>query len=244
MNISKNNLSHITIGFRFEKTFRISDISGEICDIILHHQSTPFGNTFFSRLNEMGPHDKTLLNDITQNYLKITNSDIIFKYNFGSYSKVQHDEIKWLKESAIPFILKEILSGKNIKNYMRIGLMFGHSINVENLGGRIMQKLLDDGNENADQFSLSFGLKETAVEGLSRKGVDDFLNKIYIIKQTGPYEFETIFDFQYYFQPMIKELKGWNIESFVDRSMIHLDKYFYPFINKFMITAVGEKNNG
>jgi hypothetical protein len=238
MALSRSDLSYVVIGFRYEKSFRISDISGEICDTILHDKSSPFGIKFFPRLNEIGTQDKTLVNDQTQNYLKITTSDIIFKYNIGSYSDDKTVEIDWFKDSAIPFIKEKLIEDKKIRNIDRIGLMFGNDILLDNLGSLIIQKLTDNEYKEADQFALNFGLKDTAVEGIIKRSVDDYVNRLYLMKQSDSNKYEVIFDYQYYFIPTIPDIKTWNITQFFDRSLIQLDTSFYPFINKFLGVAV------
>lgn len=60
MLLSEESLGQVTVGIRYEKTFRVSDIIGSLFDIVLHDPATPFGTNFFPKFHEFGPHDRML----------------------------------------------------------------------------------------------------------------------------------------------------------------------------------------
>ena len=78
--MDKSNISSLTIGIRYEKTFRITDISGSIFDTILHAKSSPFGTDFFPRYQEINSQDRALINNERGYYFRISTSDVIFQY--------------------------------------------------------------------------------------------------------------------------------------------------------------------
>ena len=66
----------ITFGIRFNRSFRVPEISGEIIDDILYSNKTPFGTKFFPRIQETR-REKVLVNDETTEYLRINTDDLI-----------------------------------------------------------------------------------------------------------------------------------------------------------------------
>jgi len=48
----KNNIIGLTVGIRFNRSFRIPDVSGDIIDNILYSDKSPFGTKFFPKVQE------------------------------------------------------------------------------------------------------------------------------------------------------------------------------------------------
>jgi len=238
MSITKKTLSHVIIGFRFEKAFRVGDIAGGICDTALHHKSTPFGTEFFPRYQDTGTLDRALLNDDRKHFLRITTSDIVFQYTLQSKNGDQEKELDWIRKDAVPFIVDKIIVGKNIKNILRVGMMMGHIIEGVNLGGSIITRLTDNTESKSDQFSLTFGRKDTAIESLIRKDVDDYVNRLFLMQQVSQETYDLTFDYQYYFNPPIHDLVDWKFENFMDKALFQLESVFYPFINSLISATV------
>jgi|GEM_PF-942473 len=238
MPITRETLNHIIVGFRFEKAFRVGDIAGEICDVALHHKSTQFGTDFFPRYQETGTLDRALINDDRRHFLRITTSDVIFQYTFQSKDDGQEKELNWIRKDAIPFIVDKIIIEKNIKNILRVGMMMGHIIEGVNLGGSIISRLTDNIESKGDQFSLTFGRKDTAIESLIRKDVEDYVNRLFLMQQISQETYDLTFDYQYYFNPPIRDLRDWNCENFIDKALFQLESVFYPFVNSLISTTV------
>lgn len=230
MEIVRDNISQFTIGIRFEKSFRVSDITGHIFDVVLHDRSTPFGTEFFPQYQAFGSHDRMLVNSDRGYYLRVTTSDIIFQYSISSTDDLEK-ELRWFRNDATAFIVDKILGDNRITNIMRIGFMTTHIINGENVGGHVLEKLTAADIKTADQFTLRFGNKDTTVDGMIKKGVNDYINKITTIKQISDTQYDVTLDFQYYFLPSLETLKGWDFSAFFDRAMHTLDEKFYAMIN-------------
>ena len=229
--LSRNDISQITCGIRFEKSFRIGDISGQIFDTVLHNSSSPFGTDFFPRFQELNTQDRALVNSERGYYLRITTSDIVFQYTIQENKKSLDSQIEWFKKDAIKFIIDKIIHENGIKNIIRFGFMVTHVINGENLGGNVINQLSGGEIKSADQFTLRFGNKDITGDGLIKKGVDDYVNKITTIRQTGETEYDITLDYQYYFIPQMTNLKDWDEDKFFERAQISLDNRFYSMIN-------------
>ena len=229
--VNREKISQLICGIRFEKSFRIGDIIGQIFDTVLHDRATPFGTDFFPRYQELNTQERSLVNYEKGYYLKVNSSDIIFQYSLHDSTERQNEEIEWFKNDALNFIIDKIVFANRIKNIKRFGFMISHSIDGENLGGNVLNQLTSGEIINADQFTLRFGDKDITAEGFVKSGVDDYVNKITTIKQTGEKEFSIILDYQYYFLPELNDLKDWNLNHFFEKAFYYLDKKFYDMIN-------------
>jgi hypothetical protein len=242
MKVELNNLTNLIIGFRFEKSFRIGDISGSIIDAVLHDKQTPFGTTFFNRYKDISIYDRSLLNEESGNFLRITASDIIFKYNLSSIKEERSKEIKWIKCDAVPFIMDKILIKNKLTDFIRVGCMMTHLIDGDNIGGKIIEKLTGNTNYKADQFSFSFGLKEVSMEALVKKVVNDYTNRYFIMKQVSNIQYEMIFDYQYFFEPYLQTLGSWKFDKFFEAALSQVETIFYPFVNSLIEKTLEEKS--
>ena len=94
----KQKIVGITFGIRFNRSFRVPEISGEMIDDILYSNKTPFGTEFFPKIQETA-REKVLFNNKTNEYLRINTDDIILgveiKDNF-------EEKFNWLKDQGLP----------------------------------------------------------------------------------------------------------------------------------------------
>jgi hypothetical protein len=231
MKLNNNYLKKLVFGIRFEKTFRILDIMGHTIDTILHDKSSPFSTVFFPSLEELGSQDRILINREKGHFLRLTPSDIIFNYSLQSNDNKIEKEINWFQNDALEFIIDKLIKNNKVKDIMRIGIMFMHEIEAENIGGKVISKLINKEKFNADQFTLSYGNKDKTIEGLVKKGVDDYINKITIIKQISDNNYDFTLDYQYHFSPYLDYLTEWNNITFFDRAYTYLNDQFYSMVN-------------
>lgn len=239
--INRKNISKLTCGIRYEKSFRISDISGSLFDTVLHDKSTPFGIDFFPRYQELNTQDRMLVNEDRGYYLRISISDIIFQYTIHQGDRKLEEEINWFENDAMKFIIDKIIHENRIINIMRFGFMITHIIDGENLGGNVLNQLTSGEINNADQFTFRFGKKDTTGDGLVKRGVNDYVNRITTIKQLSESNYDITLDYQYYFLPAVSNLENWNVNNFFDKAFVNLDSKFYTMINPLVSTLVGIK---
>lgn len=236
--ISREKIIQLICGIRFEKSFRIGDIIGQIFDTVLHDKTTPFGTDFFPQYQELSTQERSLVNYEKGYNLRINSSDIIFQYSLHSSIKTQSEEINWFTNDAINFIIDKIIYANRIKDIKRFGFMISHTINGENLGGNVLNQLTSGETSNVDQFTLRFGNKDITAEGLIKSGVNDYVNRITTIKQIGETEFSIILDYQYHFLPELNNIKDWNTNNFFDKALNNLDKKFYKMLNPLVTKMV------
>jgi len=166
---------------------------------------------------------------------------VIFQYTIFHEKASLENEMGWFKNDAIQFIINEIISKNKIQNIIRVGFMITHTIEGENLGGTVLNQLSDGSIKTADQFTLRFGNKDTTADGLIKKGVGDYVNRITTIKQTEENKYQATYDYQYYFLPQFLDLKDWNVNAFFDKSISNLNIKFYSLINPLLTKMVEVK---
>lgn len=229
MSISRQDLRVLVVGIKYEKSFKLIDKMGEMFEIILHDAASPFGTAFFPGYDDLGFEEKILLGK-NGTYMKISSQEIVFRYVLNSKADIKK-ELDWFSKDAISFIVEQLINNYKIRDIMRIGLMFTHFMNSKNASANMISKLTENKVQNADQFSLSFGKKDTAIEGWTKKQVDDYVNKITLFKQIDNQLYDITLDYQYYFLPAIEKFNDWPINGLWRRSLEYLDKDFYGMVN-------------
>lgn len=240
MQIDRNDISILTIGLRFERSFRITDIMGNIFDCILRDSGSPFSPDFFPNFQEISSHDKVLINGETGSFFRLTTTDILFRHTISKDKSNLEKELKWFQKDAIGFIIDKIINTYNIKNFVRIGFLVTHLVEEDNIGGIVLSKISDEINK-ADQFTLTYGRKDPTVDGLVKKGVNDYVNRITLLKQLGEKEYDISLDYQYYFLPQLEKISGWPINDFFVKAYQNLDEKFYTMVNQLINETVGIK---
>jgi hypothetical protein len=230
--ITVENLRKIIIGFRYEKCFKITDSIGTLQDDILRDPASPFRDSFFPKYSSYGDEGRILINPETEASLIIHPSDTIFQYSIEE-GKIE-EELKWFKEDAVSYIVDRILGENHIRSITRVGIMYVHKVNSSRLAENIIKKISDGSVEAGDQFILTYGKKDSTVDATLKKGVNDFLNKITIVKQLSKDEYEMTLDYQYYFLPYHDGIDNskWDWKRFIDISKTYLTVKYYPAINR------------
>lgn len=229
MGIAIQDLRVLVIGLKYEKSFRLIDRMGEMFELILHDSSSPFGTSFFPGYDDHGFEEKILLGR-NGTFMKICSEEIVLRYVMNSKADIKK-EMDWFINDAIAFISEQLINNYKIRDIMRIGLMFTHFMSSNNASASMISKLTDNKIQNADQFSLSFGKKDTAIAGWTKKQVDDHINMITLLKQIDGNHYDITLDYQYYFKPVLEKLGDWPINGLWKRSVDYLNKDFYGMIN-------------
>lgn len=228
--MSQKKPLYLAIGFRYDKSFAITDYSGSIVDTLLYQENSPFSKEDFPLVEDHGLGDRQLVNPKTNAFLRINASDIILRW------PIKNDfdsEFKWFSEEACAFIIEEVIKPYEIKNFNRIGTMFGYEHSNVDFGSFLLNRLTEGKAKHADHFNISFGVKDTTLDGALKKNLADFVNKIIIVKPSKPGTFEVTFDFQYHFKPTLPEITdaSWLLEKYFARALKELTNYFDAFVN-------------
>lgn len=225
----KNNVIGLTLGIRFNRSFRIPDISGDIIDNILYGEKTPFGTSFFPRVQENSNREKTLFNPKTSEYLRINTDDFILGIGVDNdFEK----KFNWLKDEVLKYFQEELFRTYEIKNIRRIGIIFAHKIGKSKKLAEAVATFTENEVSDADNISVSFAKKAPATESLFRKGVNDYKNRIYNFQELKEAVYADL-DYQYYYEPAIEDLRECFTDKVLDDAKTFLESNFYKWLSKY-----------
>jgi hypothetical protein len=194
----------ITIGIRYQRSFRIPAISGEMIDNILHNNSSPFNSNIFDGVQEVSTGEKVLFKESTKEYLRINTDDLILGI------KVQEnfeDKFKWLKNNVVPYFGNQLFPKFKIKNISRLGIVFYHGLKEYNSFDDIVSKLTNKSIvNNVEDINISFSRKTASKEALIRKKVQDYTNTLFKIVEIRQNLLAEL-DYQYYFTPILEDFR-------------------------------------
>lgn len=225
----QDNIIGITIGIKFNRSFRMSDISGDIIDNILYSDKTPFGTDFFPKVQTSNS-ERTLFNPETSEYLRVNTDDIILGVVVDNNFK---KTMKWLNQDVVSNYFGEILFRKYaIKNIRRIGIVFSHKISKNKKLVDAVSLITENSLADVNDINISFSKKIGSIEALYRKDVNDYKNTIYNFQDIKE-AINCSLDYQYYFDPVIEDLRDCFIDKIFDDSRNFLEKNYYQWLLKY-----------
>lgn len=221
--IMLEKVDKIIIGIRLSKSFRIVDITGELSDEILYSKDSPFKDIYES-LGNANTFERVLKDENEENSFKISPTDMIVtiavKDNF-------EDVFKRIDNEILPFIEKSIFKKFNIKNVMRLGIVYSHTVNEYHKIDAITKLVTNNGITEPNNFRLSFSKKKSSGSTMLEK--NNYTNTIYTIEQNED-KFTISLDYQDYFQPIVEDIRDCNSKSFLKDSHTYLTKKFYTWV--------------
>lgn len=229
MEDQKNNIIGITIGIRFSRSFRIPDISGDIIDNILYSDKSPFGTSYFPKIQENSNREKTLFNPKTSEYLRINTDDLILGIEIeNDFDK----KFQWLRDDVLSYLKNELFKIYEIKNIRRLGVVFSHKIDKNKKLSEVITTFTNNEVIDADNISFSFSKKDPSNEALIRKGVSDYKNRIYNFQEIEE-SVNVNLDYQYYYEPAVEDLRECFSEKILNDAKSFLEDNFYKWLKKY-----------
>ena len=225
----KKTVVGVTIGIRFMRTFRLPDMSGEIIDNILNDDNSPFDKKFFPRVNETVAKVKTLFNENGEN-LKISTDDFILSLKVDENFD---EKITFLKDKVLNYF-NSIFDLFTIENIQRIGVMFYCNLpNPKKLNDTV-KTITNHSVSDMQTFDLTFSQKKQTMDGILKKGVDDYINIIYTITKDKSNDLLGYnFDFQRFFSPDIMKLKDAKLDNHLDSAVKALEETYQSWIKDY-----------
>lgn len=227
-----NNISRLTLGIKFDKSFRVLDIAGKIVDTIVYGQESPFDSDRFPLILEGQMKGKVLRNDVTDEHLSITDDNIILSICVDKdYSK----KMVWLKEEVVPFLEKSIFKNHRIENINRIGFIFHHKLeNLNKLKTKIKELGDSDENFEPENINLIFSKKMRAPEVVYNKDITDYRNAIFTLRETKDSSLIAEMDFQHFFIPPTAELGDCEVGKILTDAENYLKSVFYSKLESYV----------
>lgn len=217
----------ITVGIRFSKSFRITDISGNIIDDLLYGPSTPFGTKIFTQVQENTRREKILYNEESNEYLRVNTDDIILGIKVEDFDK----SYKWINDKVISYFKNSLFSKHKINNILRIGVIFHHKLDNNGRFKEIISQITTNKVKDLRNIDLSFSKKLPALVGL-KKGVNDYKNTIYQFMETKKYLFANL-DYQHYYEPAVEDLRDCEPEEKLISARDYLVDDFYKWLSSY-----------
>jgi hypothetical protein len=217
----------ITIGIRYQRSFRIPDIAGEMVDDVLQNKKSPFGIELFDGIQETSTREKVLFKRSTNEYLRLNTDDLILGIRVtGNFDK----KYDWLKKRVIPYFESELFYKFNIKNIQRLGIILHHELKeYKPLNDAISTLTTKKMVRDIEDINISFSRKIDAVEALIRKGVEDYRNTIYNLTEINNI-LNADLDYQYYFKPALEDLRDGKPEQILKDAKDYLTDNFYKWL--------------
>ncbi|MCK4386880.1 MAG: hypothetical protein KAV41_02240 [Candidatus Pacebacteria bacterium] len=225
----QKNIVGITIGIKFARSFRVPDISGDIIDNILYSKETPFGAKFFPKVQENSNREKTIFNPETSDYLRINTDDLILGINIDDDFQKRFD---WLKNDVLNYLRNVLFHKYQIKNVRRIGIIFSHKISKNKKLNEAISLLTNNKLTGVNNIDISFSKKNPVRESLYRKGVNDYKNTIYNFNEMKETLLTTL-DYQYYFEPIIEDLRECFVEKILNDAKNFLENDYYLWLSQY-----------
>jgi hypothetical protein len=225
----KNNIIMLTIGIRFNRSYRISDISGEIVDFILNNKKTPLWKDLKNKeVGETYGGEKIIIDRITKEFLRINTDDIIFSIKINNNFP---EKFNWLTNTAMP-IFEEIFTQFKITNIKRLGIIFSHKVSNKKPLNEIISSLTDTKIKDSTGITISFQKKGKTNKGVMQDGICDYTNAIYNIQESSDHV-QVDLDYQYYFEPEEEYFEDCKISSFLTGAKKFLENDFYSWLKKY-----------
>lgn len=227
----KEHITELTLGIRFNRSFRIPDIAGEIVDNILSGDKSPFSSKYFLEVRE-GSGDsgrEKILTNKKKEYLRINTDDVILKIKVdGNFD----ERFNWLRNKVFPYFENELFEAYGIKNICRIGIVFSHEIPNWQKLKKMFAPFVEDKAFEADDVNFSFSKRIPIKEALIKNNYNDYNNKIYSFRESKDICYIDL-DCQHYYDPVVEALGDCKPGVVFDYAKDSLEKDFYEWLNKY-----------
>lgn len=229
---TKIKIERVIFGVRFQPRYELIDNMGAVIDKVLRTPGTPYGPEIFP-LSTREPGEQILLNPDTRDQFQLTERDAILNMHLTNN---EIDEVKTSAYQYSKYILTNLREIAKLKDIVRYGVVFQLEECQSKLSESPANYFLKDDFQEIRSLNLNFSRRLAALEALSRKGVDDFRNVIYTIKQTEEGEVTISVDYQEYFKPGLNSDEWLHkpFTDFVDRGISHLQGEFHSWLTKLL----------
>lgn len=215
----KSNISQIVCGILFADTFKLFDKWGEIADEVLYSSFSKkiIGDQYYNRIGETAAYQRILSNSLTNNSLRLTQSNLIITHNVGDDSfEVAYD---FLRNIITKYVFPKITT-PNLLMVRRIGVVFSCAMQEQEILDYKKTIINKDSCDSITDFR--FSKKEPTPVGLTKKDTDNYINKIITVGILDDGVQGISYDYQYFFIPPNAEA-GARLTEIFDKSIDSLN---------------------
>jgi hypothetical protein len=225
-------IERIVFGVRYQPHYKVMDEVGAIIDRILRSKGTQFGPpTFPSIIRQQTGY--ILLNDETKDSLTITESDAILQMKVDSRKT---SDIEYLADNYATFVLDTLRNVTHLESIIRYGVVFQLQECHALLQETPVEHFIKADFHDARSLNLRFTRRLAALDGVTKKKVNDYKNLIYTIKQTEKGEASIWLDYQEIFKPEL-DASEWSkrpFAQFVNQGINYFLHEFQSWLSRLM----------
>lgn len=226
----EKTITALTIGIRYQKSFRVADITGEIIDTILLDKNSPFDHKLFPRIEVNSAWEQTLYNPETFEYLRINTDDIILSLavddNFSQ-------KFNFLHSKVIPFYEGTLFTRHDINNIIRVGIIYSHKLDRSQEFSNKISAIAENKINDPENISISFSKKHVTSEALIRKNVNDYKNTIFSFREMKE-NLICDLDYQYFYDPAIEDLRDGKLKDIISQSNTYRTDNYYEWLKNYV----------
>lgn len=224
-------LTGFVFGIRVNKSFAIEDKLGAIIDDILNHKDTSFNPDAFPKVKQsFGV--RILINENSENQLKLTPEGIVLDYNVESSFEEEFEE----KLNAFEeIVISDVFHNYKIRNINRVGFVIKSRIKEEDhFLKEIYQTIKNNYDSNPESLSIRFNTTKKTPQKIENIVTQDYESKILTYDRANNAEdFMFSVDYQKYFVPALNIIADMektfepSFTKFCEKSLIEFkEKYF------------------
>jgi hypothetical protein len=216
-------------GIRFRANFSIEDQLGRIVDQILYSRDSYFGPEVFPFVRG-GIDQKTLINEETEDKLRIDNSNIILEVQFGD--KFKPSDTTDILRHFESQIIKGVMKTFSIREIVRLGLITRYVFPLQDLAKTFVDKTIGKTLDGINDINLRFSKKLPVDKALVKVEVNDYNNAIFnVIKKADREEIFMSVDFQSFFDPFLPGAAEIEFEPFLKQARSFTQRKYLPWLN-------------
>lgn len=224
-------LTGIVIGIRFRVNFSLEDKFGSIADSILYSKDSYFNPTLFPGVLT-NPTEKVLLNEQTNDNLRINTSNIILEVNLGGQKIL--DDVPEINERFNRDIVKGVMKEFKITQINRVGYVKKYTFTIDDFPKAFIKKTIGSSLGDVNDINLRFSKKYPIGESLTKKKVNDYHNAIYnVIKKADKDELFISIDYQGYYDPFLESANQVDFPKFLGEMERYNSKTFLDWLNSY-----------
>ena len=213
------NISELIIGIKHKGKFEILDSWGKIVDKVISDNQY-FDVKYFPNISGTYTTERVLCNNDTENYLKVTAHDIIYRHK--SETADYEEEYKKFCDRVTKNLIPNIINDYNVENFIRIGIVFNIKLDTNSQYSKLIQNIINPKIKNVND--IRFSRKEATNTGNLFSENNDYINKIYTMSIKEDKTPSLIYDYQYYFNPIKADFRQCNIEKIFKDGKDNMEK--------------------
>jgi hypothetical protein len=226
------------VGVRFRANFSIEDQLGRILDTILYSKNSFFDPKVFPRVGgSVG--QKVMLNEVTDDQLRIDNSNFILEIQFGHDQGFKQPDYDKILINFNDQIIQGVMTKFKIQQIVRIGLINRLLFPLKDLAQSFVDKTIGKTLEGVSDINLRFSKKMPVPEALVKRDVNDWSNAIFnIIKKADAEEIFMSVDYQLYYSPPLEQATQIEFAPFKKAANAFLEMRYLPWLNTNYVEGV------